>query len=98
MAYEEHILIDIFVANTLQEKAFLRIIDNWPVKLEVIHSIALKHFMDLGIFYVEPFAMTHEITKQLMVILKTSPILKDTIQQAKKQAARAANRKKNKPT
>ncbi len=98
MSFEEHILIDVFVATVLQEKPFLDIIDNWPVKLEVIHSIAVKHFMDLGIFYVEPFAMSQEVSRQLKIILKTSPILKETIDHARKQAARAANRKKNKPS
>ena len=96
MAFEEHILIDVFIASCLQDKMFLSIIDNWPIKLEVIHTICIKQFMDLGIFYVEPFSMADEIRSQLGIILKTSPLLKEMIDRAKKQAAQAAHRNKNK--
>lgn len=92
MAYDPNIPIENYVMMALTERSFQCITDSWPVKLETIHQVVVKHFHDLGVFYVQPYDHAEIIKDQIVQILKNSPILVELVDKGKRQAILNANR------
>lgn len=92
MAFDRDIPIEGFVMMALMERSFQIITDTWPIKLEVIHQTVVKHFHDLGVYFVQSYENADIIKEQIVQILKNSPILIELVDKGRRQAIINANR------
>jgi len=88
----EAIPVEIFVVQELAKKSATQIIENWPLKSEAIVNVVVKHFHDLGIYRIEPFAHSEVMRGELLHFLRNSPQILEMIDKAKKAAAAASQR------
>lgn len=88
----EKIPIEVFVMTTLATKQCMTITDNWPIKVEVIQGVVTKHFQELGIYSVHSYGQAEQMLKEVMYVLKNSPILLEMIEKARRIAAQNAAR------
>lgn len=88
----EPVPIEVFVTQILSTKSALVIIESWPLKLEAIQIVVIKHFHDIGIYNVHPIAQNDVIHAQILSFLKNSSQILEMIDRAKKAAAIVAAR------
>lgn len=91
----EKIPTEIFVQQVFATRAVQQIIDNWPIKSEVILQAINKHLSDLGIYSVSPLGQGPVVHKEIIFFLKNSPALIELIAKAQRAAAAAAASSRN---
>jgi len=91
----EKIPTEIFVQQVFSTRAVQQIIDNWPIKSEVILQAINKHLIDLGIYSVSPLGQGPVVRKEIIFFLKNSPTLIELIAKAQRAAAEAAASSRN---
>lgn len=88
----EKVPIEVFVTQVMTTKAARQIIDDWPIKPEMIVNIVVKHFRDMSIFDVQPAGQEPLIRKEILYFLQNSSVILELIDKAKKAASAAAER------
>ena len=91
----EKIPTEIFVQQVFATRAVQQIIDNGPIKSEVILQAINKHLIDLGIYSVSPLGQGPVVRKEIIFFLKNSPTLIELIAKAQRAAAEAAASSRN---
>jgi hypothetical protein len=91
----EKIPTEIFVQQVFATRAVQQIIDDWPIKSEVILQAINTHLGDLGIYSVNPLGQGPIVRKEIIFFLKNSPALIELIAKAQRAAAAAAASSRN---
>jgi hypothetical protein len=90
----EKVPVEVFIQQVLATKAAQQIIDQWPIKAEVVLQIVIRHLNDMGIYMVNPVGQDPVVRKEIIFFLKNSSAIMDLIDKAKRAAAAAAQRGK----
>ncbi len=91
----EKVPVEIFTQQVLQSKPAMQITDQWPLKIEVVQQVVIKHLLEIGIYMVNPVGQEQLIRKEILYFLKNSAVILEMIDKAKKAAAAAAQRGRN---
>lgn len=91
----EKVPVDVFVLQVMATKAARNIMDDWPIKPEMLVSIVTKHLKDLNIYTVSPAGQDELIRKEILFFLKNSSVILEIIEKAKQAAYVAAERGKS---
>ena len=85
----------VFIQQVLATKAAQNIIDQWPIKVEIVLQIVTKHLNDMGLYMVNPVGQDPVVRKEIIFFLKNSSAIMELIDKAKRAAAIAAQRGKS---
>jgi hypothetical protein len=88
----EKVPTEVFVIQVMATKSARQIMDDWPIKPEMLVHIVTKHIRDLNIYHVHPGGQDALIRQEILFFLKNSSIILEMIDKAKRAAMAAAER------
>ena len=86
--------IDLFIRRIMQDPEVGKIWGDWPVEEDVLRTMLVKHFEEMGIFDVRPGPYSNSIKEQLMVVLTMSPEIRTLLDKERSRAEEAKEKQR----